>query len=155
MSRLGIMNMTSKVIATFLLFAFAGCSSELFEIEQQGVAITPTEIFNPTEAEAMESAMRYQMKDPDSSKFRNQRYFDLGDYNGEGRMIAVCGEVNGKNSYGGYTGYEDFYLRYNADSGTSEIFAVYDASDPDDIRAIMHSPACEAAKAGQAVSLRY
>lgn len=40
-----------------------------------------------------------QLKDPDSAKFRDLERIGK----------AVCGEVNAKNSYGGYIGYQRFY----------------------------------------------
>ncbi len=43
-------------------------------------------------------AVLRQLKDPDSASFRNER---------RGKM-AVCGEVNAKNSFGGYVGYRRF-----------------------------------------------
>lgn len=51
--------------------------------------------------EALASA-RHGMKDPDAAQFRNVR---LVAYNGG---HVVCGEVNGKNSYGAYVGYTPF-----------------------------------------------
>ena len=41
-----------------------------------------------------------QLKDPDSAQFRNLRVSAGG--------VARCGEVNAKNSYGGYTGFRAF-----------------------------------------------
>ena len=38
-------------------------------------------------------------KDPESARFRHVKV----------RWENVCGEVNGKNSYGGYVGYKRFY----------------------------------------------
>jgi hypothetical protein len=43
-------------------------------------------------------------KDPDGVKFRNLKLTDSGEF--------VCGEVNGKNSYGGYTGFKAFYAAW-------------------------------------------
>lgn len=43
-------------------------------------------------------------KDPDSAQFRNIVIRDSG------KRRAVCGEVNAKNSYGGYVGYRAFYV---------------------------------------------
>lgn len=54
------------------------------------------------ESEAIESAKQRilsDLKDPDSTRFRNVREFENG---------AVCGEYNAKNSYGGYVGYKHF-----------------------------------------------
>lgn len=47
-------------------------------------------------------------KDPSSAQFRNLKITS------DGRI--VCGEVNGKNSYGGYTGFKAFYAVWQ--SGT-------------------------------------
>lgn len=52
--------------------------------------------------DAAKEAAAYGLKDPDSAKFRNVR---LVDFNG-GQI--VCGEINGKNSYGAYVGYVPF-----------------------------------------------
>ena len=52
--------------------------------------------------EASVDAIRNRMKDPASAQFRNVR---LRPY-GSGQV--VCGEVNAKNSYGGYVGFVPF-----------------------------------------------
>lgn len=50
-----------------------------------------------------------RMKDPDSAKFRNLHY---GYENLSGARkkseSVLCGEANGKNSFGGYVGYKNF-----------------------------------------------
>jgi hypothetical protein len=48
------------------------------------------------------SHVRNQLKDPGSAQFRNVRVVPYKN----GRV--VCGEVNGKNSYGGYVGFTPF-----------------------------------------------
>ena len=56
-------------------------------------------------------------KDPDSAKFRNERVFRTRvepRHRKTGEVIEkdgiyVCGEVNGKNSYGAYAGYRDYW----------------------------------------------
>ena len=48
-----------------------------------------------------------QLKDPASAQFRNVRSSTL-------RETDVCGEVNAKNSFGGYTGFKRFIV---TDSG--------------------------------------
>lgn len=42
-----------------------------------------------------------EMKDPGSAQFRGLERFDG----------LVCGEVNARNSYGGYVGFQPFYVR--------------------------------------------
>ena len=50
-----------------------------------------------------QSKVKQEMKDPDSTKFQNLREIN----NSVGESV-VCGEVNAKNSYGGYVGYHLF-----------------------------------------------
>ncbi len=47
-------------------------------------------------------AVKLKMKDPESAQFRNVHIK-------AGEEAAVQGEVNAKNSYGGYAGFERFY----------------------------------------------
>jgi len=51
-------------------------------------------------AEAAKAAVTAVLKDPDSAQFRNIVILESG---------TVCGEVNAKNSFGGYTGFDKFY----------------------------------------------
>jgi len=52
---------------------------------------------------AIETAVREMLKDPDSAKFKNISELPSGKF---------CGEVNAKNSYGGYAGWKVFWV-YN------------------------------------------
>lgn len=52
----------------------------------------------PEEKIAVESVIRETMKDPDAAKFYH------GDFPETDENILYCGLVNGKNSYGAYTG---------------------------------------------------
>lgn len=55
--------------------------------------------------QAMEKGMesvRRQLKDPESARFQNTR---LAAYAGG---MVLCGEINAKNSYGGYVGFKRF-----------------------------------------------
>jgi hypothetical protein len=65
-----------------LLLVLAGCSQ-------------PTDPFAAEKAIVLEG-----LKDPGSAQFRNLKRYT--------RM--VCGEVNAKNSYGGYVGFEPFLV---------------------------------------------
>ena len=65
----------------------------------------------------MRDTVSSDFKDPDSAKFRNERVFRTKvkpkatetseDIESDG--IYVCGEVNGKNSYGAYVGYRGYW----------------------------------------------
>jgi hypothetical protein len=48
-------------------------------------------------------------KDPDSIKVRNLVLYKDG---------TICGEVNGKNSYGAYTGYQNFTGKWDSQTKT-------------------------------------
>jgi len=52
---------------------------------------------------AIESAVKEQLKDPESARFKHSKYVS----NGKG---AYCGLVNSKNSYGGYAGNTPFMV---------------------------------------------
>lgn len=49
-----------------------------------------------------------EFKDPDSVNFRNMQVEKNPPTNG---VIYVCGEINAKNGFGAYVGYERFYSR--------------------------------------------
>lgn len=61
--------------------------------------------------------IRARMKDPDSAEFRNSRFYSGGP------APAVCGEVNAKNSFGGFTGFERFIA-----SGEDTAFVASDST---------------------------
>lgn len=50
-------------------------------------------------------AVRAGLKDPDSAKFQN---FFTSKYEYNGSRLTTCGEVNAKNSLGGYTGFKRY-----------------------------------------------
>jgi len=52
--------------------------------------------------EQSEDAVRERLKDPDSAQFKEVFF------NNKGGIHAVCGQINSKNSYGGYSGYKYF-----------------------------------------------
>jgi hypothetical protein len=62
------------------------------------------ELPNPIETEARER-VSYTLKDTTSAQVRNIRGFA---FSGPGGGYVVCGEVNGRNSYGGYAGFQPF-----------------------------------------------
>jgi len=54
-----------------------------------------------------------RLKDPESAQFRNERVV--------GKEGFVCGEVNAKNSAGGYVGFSS-YAAFRLDDGSYEAF---------------------------------
>lgn len=61
--------------------------------------------FTPTKDQlaAFETTVRDKMKDPASAQFKHFRA-----YKDEDGSLIECGMVNGKNSYGGYTGFASY-----------------------------------------------
>lgn len=51
--------------------------------------------------------VRSVARDPESVQFRNLKVHDGADYN-YGNSMAVCGEYNARNGFGGFTGFERF-----------------------------------------------
>ena len=54
-----------------------------------------------------EAAVRRNALDPDAVQFRNERV-SLNAPEGKGVRKVVCGEYNGKNTYGAYTGFKPY-----------------------------------------------
>lgn len=105
----------SALVPILVLSAY-GCATTTGEIEHPATSKAakpelpkkPAERLPITEkraAEAKEGA-KSGLKDPDSAKFRN--LYEVAGMKDDGGNHAVCGEVNAKNSYGGYVGYRRF-----------------------------------------------
>lgn len=70
---------------------------------------TKREVTSLTAAEerSVKSAVSYGLKDPASAQFRNLRR--LTDTLADGTTkTLICGQVNGRNSFGGYAGFSTF-----------------------------------------------
>lgn len=81
-----------------------------------------------------QEAITARLKDPDSVKFRN-----VGFYSGGSAPVA-CGEVNAKNGFGGYTGFERFIA-----SGTKLAVLASDMQSPTEMQS-MWAKLCVKAK---------
>lgn len=67
-----------------------------------------------TQVQRVEAHIRSQMIDPDSAKFDNVE---------EKRSGLVCGNVNGKNRVGGYTGQQPFVARVDGQKIDVEVLS--------------------------------
>jgi hypothetical protein len=65
---------------------------------------SPAEVFVLTgkDIAEIENGTRYVLKDPESAMFRDIQALKRGN------VTTICGWVNAKNSFGGYTGYVPF-----------------------------------------------
>lgn len=67
------------------------------------------------EEAALRQSMESKLKDPDSAKYRKIKV-------GGDEDSTICGEVNAKNSFGGYVGYVSFVgFRARLDDGTTVV----------------------------------
>lgn len=81
-------------------------------------------------------AIKAKLKDPDSAQFRNVNFFSGGG------VPTACGEVNAKNGFGGYSGFERFIAAGDAiaftesqiEGGLGPAWDKYCIAGPDDFR---------------------
>lgn len=59
----------------------------------------------PVSAASLRKQVVARLKDPDSVRFRNE-FLSYSD--GQPPVVSLCGQVNAKNSFGGYSGFEGF-----------------------------------------------
>lgn len=90
----------------------------------------------------IQAAVIDDLKDPGSAQLRRLQVYDLSD--GQGRII--CGEMNGKNSFGAYVGFQPFYLRVKDGAVVSQYAG---SGDADDIRTMRAAEGCRNAATGQ------
>lgn len=62
---------------------------------------------SPSQVAQIKSAVTYDFFDPSSAQFRNLRAVDVTLKDGK-TARRVCGEVNGRNQLGGYSGFQMF-----------------------------------------------
>lgn len=72
-----------------------------------------------------QEAIQRRLKDPDSAEFRNVEFYSGGS------VPVACGEVNAKNGFGGYTGFERFIA-----SGTKLAILASDMQSPTEMQNI-------------------
>lgn len=96
-----------KSFVFLALLALAGCKSTADKVENwQEIDAGP----KPTNYEALTvEAVKGILKDPDSAKITNISG-PYKEYRVSRFLWAVCGSVNAKNSYGGYTGSKPFMV---------------------------------------------
>lgn len=93
-----------------IIYLFKRCAIALLVLTT--ACSDPEETKRQEYVEITEKLVRAQLKDPDSARFRDLTLGDGG---------FVCGQLNAKNSYGGYNGFTAFF--FNRSSG--EVF-IYD-----------------------------
>ena len=91
------------ILALVIGVGLSGCAGT-------GNKVAESVELSPTQRAAIEAAIRVRLKDPESARF--------GEFKA-GRApegITVCGQVNAKNSLGGYTGMSTFFGSLRGDA---------------------------------------
>jgi hypothetical protein len=65
--------------------------------------------------QVLKAAIAHQLRDPASTQFENVRL-----YASQGHRF-VCGRLNSKNGYGGYSGFQPFYLAIGDDGAPGQL----------------------------------
>lgn len=98
--------MKPQALPAILILLLTGCAPTPVVQRQPEPALYRYNM-TPNAALLAQSLAAYDLKDPDSAKFRDTFYVS-SDGRGEQRdrsKDSTCVEVNGKNSYGAYAGY--------------------------------------------------
>ena len=89
------------LLVCFAVLAF-GCAPAN-HVPAEPLPAAPHHDLTQAEEATIKAAIVYNMKDPASAMFRNFEGYQMPD-----GTVKVCGEVNGRNSFGGYTGFQGF-----------------------------------------------
>lgn len=95
----------SNVPLTSSLTSFLFAAQILFA---QAIEVPKKYTLSPEEIAAVKDVVGEKMSDPDSAKFRKIVAGKFKD-----GVVQVCGEVNGKNKFGGYVGYIRFTATFS------------------------------------------
>jgi len=89
----------SGITAAAERFGFPPDMESLIAFFADQTAASATPLSDGPLKESVESQVKRDLRDPWSAQFRNLRVLESG---------LICGEVNAKNAYGAYTGFEGF-----------------------------------------------
>lgn len=105
----------------------------VFSIHAAFAGATQAQDYSTFAAKAKQ-ALTKDLKDPDSAKFRNTYVYRDGD----GKKLALCGEINAKNSYGAYVGFRKFHVTHSGNPTIQE-----DGDSPGGLFDILHGDICD------------
>lgn len=95
---------TAGVLGVIFLILYVSCSGSPTDIKDtDSQSSFNTDAKKVAWIEEGKEAVRLKLKDPSSAEFR-----DVFFHKGSEGMPTTCGEVNSKNSFGAYTGYQRF-----------------------------------------------
>ena len=112
--------MKKKALVVATCVALFGCQKVLVKKKENRLEILnqTSALSTPVETQQAQQAVIETLIDPESARFGDQttttsytrRMTDgaTGALNSEYDVVAVCGKVNAKNRFGGYTGFTDY-----------------------------------------------
>ncbi len=119
----GAYDQTLNLVLTPVSHPTSSSPSSEPEVAQapKSVEIKPGKPFKLSSGQqsAVRAGIRERLKDPDSAKFAA-----ISAVKDDKGIVYVCGKVNAKNSYGGYTGMSPFFGMLMGGPKTKEFFAV-------------------------------
>ena len=62
-----------------------------------------------------------ELKDPDSAQYQDTHVYEMMLIGDKVKMYTVCGKINAKNGFGGYTGFHDFVATVGFDKDGNEV----------------------------------
>jgi len=62
-----------------------------------------------------------ELKDPDSAKYQDIHVYEMMRQGDQVKIYTVCGKINAKNGFGGYTGFHDFVATVGFDKDGNEV----------------------------------
>jgi len=89
-----------KISAGIAVLALAGCVSNDTPVNAKPTAASTAD------RNLVAATIAQNLKDPESAQFRNWRAYQLSN----GHRV-ICAELNAKNGFGGYVGFEPAYAR--------------------------------------------
>lgn len=98
-----------KAIALIPLLCAGVLASAVCEVQAAASKLKPIKL-SAAQEQAVKAAVTYDLKDPASAQFRPMV---AGVFPG-GSSITVCGEVNSKNSFGGYVGFTSYMVQVDS-----------------------------------------
>jgi hypothetical protein len=62
-----------------------------------------------------------ELKDPDSAQYQDTHVYEMMLQGDRVKMYTICGKINAKNGFGGYTGFHDFVATVGFDKDGKEV----------------------------------
>jgi hypothetical protein len=97
----------------------------ILEYEVYPMSLSPEEV--RMWIEKSKAIIRQSLKDPGGAIFQNIKIFQVKHIGGIDTLL--CGEVNAKNSYGGYVGFKEFFTRNSRINDTEIVGGIGDAGN--------------------------